>query len=273
MAAETPQEFHLTVVDADRTPSPVTRLAQASGLSHRAIKDAMGKGAVWLERNGQVRRLRRHKAPLKAGDRLHLYYNPKVLEQQPPPATLIADEQAFSVWDKPPGMLSQGSKWGDHTSIVRYAEVRLQRVGFLVHRLDRAASGLILVAHSKQAARHLTALFEQRRVQKTYRVRVHGCFPESPRDFDAELDGRTAISHARRLSFDLAGPSSLLEVRIKTGRRHQIRRHLAQAGYPVVSDRLYGSESEEQALQLRAVALRFELNGEHAYSLADDTAS
>lgn len=269
-----PQQWQTTVTAWNAADTPVTLLGRVSGLSRQRIKEAMHKGAAWLERNGQVRRLRRHKAPLKTGDRLHLYYNPRVLEQQPPPATLIADEQAFSVWDKPSGMLSQGSKWGDHTSIVRYAEVQLQRVGFLVHRLDRAASGLILVAHGKQAARQLSALFERRQVEKTYRVRVHGRFPESPQRLDADLDGKTAISHARRLSFDPATPSSLLEVRIETGRRHQIRRHLARAGYPVIGDRLYGSsESEEQPLQLRAVALRFELNGEHAYSLAAEDAS
>lgn len=226
----------------------------------------MHKGAVWLTRDGHTRRLRRHKATLHAEDELHLYYSAVVLGQTAAPATLIADEGDFSIWDKPPGMLSQGSKWGDHTTITRFAEVQLQRVTFLVHRLDRAASGLIVVAHSKRAARELTALFEQRKVEKTYQVRVAGEFPPQIQHYSEPLDGRPAITHATRLEYDPYRDSSLLEVHIDTGRKHQIRLHLAGAGHPVLGDRLYGPSKEPgKGLQLRAVALCFQLKEVYSY--------
>lgn len=265
---EQAREFHIEVNAWKASSSPVGLIAEAAGdLSRQTIKDAMGKGAVWLSRSGNTRRLRRHKAPLKAGDQLHLYYDPEVLNQQAAPATLVADEGDFSVWDKPPGMLSQGSKWGDHTTIIRFAETQLQRVSFLVHRLDRAASGLILVAHSKRSARELTGLFEARKVEKIYQVCVSGHFPTPPQHYDAPLDGRPASSHATLVSYDPSSNTSLLEVNIDTGRKHQIRRHLETAGFPVAGDSLYGSDTKEQPLQLRAVALRFELHGRRAYSL------
>lgn len=257
------REFHLEVTAADAHQPPVALLAQVSGLTHRAIKDAMGKGAVWIGRSGNTRRLRRHKAALKEGDELHLYYNPGILSGEAPPATLIADEGDYSVWDKPPGMLSQGSRWGDHTSITRFAEIQLQKVAFLVHRLDRAASGLILVAHTKGAARELAALFEQRKVKKLYQVWVHGRFPDQPGHYEAPLDGRSASTHASLMAYDPYRKASLLRIRIDTGRKHQIRRHLADAGFPVIGDRLYGEDAPENGdLQLRAVELAFEYQGQ-----------
>ncbi len=260
--------FSVAIDGTGDTASPVALLARASGLSRQAVKSAMHKGAVWLERDGHVRRLRRHKARLQAGDRLHFHHNPAVLDQEPATAILIADEGAFSVWDKPPGMRSHGSRWGDHTSLVRFAETQLQRVSFLVHRLDAAASGLILVAHSKRAARELTALFEQRRVEKIYRVRVHGCFPEAAQHYDAPLDGRPALTHARRIAYAPDTDRSGLEVSIDTGRKHQIRRHLAGAGFPVLGDRLYGLPTDrETCLALRAVAIAFHHGKIRRYSL------
>ena len=260
--------FTVTIDEAASDTSPVALLAGASGLSRQAVKEAMHKGAVWLEHGGHVRRLRRHKARLRPGDRLHLYYDPEILHQEPATATLVADEGAFSIWDKPPGMRSHGSRWGDHTCLVRFAETKLQRVSFLVHRLDAAASGLILVAHSKRAARELSALFEQRQVEKTYRVQIHGCFPEAVQHYDTALDDRPALTHARRIAYDADTDRSDLEVNIETGRKHQIRRHLAMAGFPVAGDRLYGHPSDrDEWLALRAVELAFHFGKTRHYRL------
>jgi tRNA pseudouridine32 synthase/23S rRNA pseudouridine746 synthase len=158
-------------------------------------------------------------------------------------------------------MLSQGSKWSDHTTLTRWAELHLQpqRPAFLVHRLDRFADGLMLIAHSKSMARQLAAMFEHRSVDKRYRVWVHGEFPQQAEGLRLEqpLDDKPAISIARLVEFDAASNRSLLEVSIETGRKHQIRRHLAAAGYPVVGDKLHGKD-EDGDLRLSAVLLAFE---------------
>jgi tRNA pseudouridine32 synthase/23S rRNA pseudouridine746 synthase len=237
----------------------INLLVQHTDLSRQQIKSVMQKGAVWLTKGKHTQRLRRAKKPLTLAHTLHIYFDPQVLAQQPPQATLIADMTRYSVWNKPSGMLSQGSKWSDHCTITRWAEQQLQpqRNAFLVHRLDRAASGLIMVAHQKQAAAALAALFENRHIDKRYRIWVEGCFDQQPVTVNQPLDDRHAVSHFERERYDAKRDQSLVNVRIETGRKHQIRRHAASLGFPVVGDRLYGSQNRDVDLQLTACYLAF----------------
>ncbi len=256
-----PTEFHIDVVsDGQRA---VDLLCEASGLSKQRIKHIMTCGAVWITRGGGTARLRRASRTLKLGDTLHLYYNEAVIEEQPLKPTLVADAGSYSVWDKPSGLRSQGSKWGDHCTVVRWAERHLkpERTGFTVHRLDRAASGLIVIAHSKKAAAALARQFRERHVEKRYRATVAGDFSlhTEPLAIDQPLDGKVARSEIRFVSRVANENQSVVDVRIETGRKHQIRRHLAGIGFPIVGDRLYGHAHEGDVdLQLRAVAIAFE---------------
>lgn len=248
-----PQEIHLTV---ETETDAATLLAAASGLTKTRVKQVMQQGAVWWQRGEQVRRLRRASRKLSAGDQLHLYYDPKVLASRADEAILIADEGSYSVWNKPAGMLSQGSKWGDHCTVTRFAEQHLmpQRTAYLVHRLDRAAKGLIAIAHSKSSARELSRQFHDREVTKIYRARVHGQLinGNEPMILTAELDDKPAHSEVTNLGYDAQTDQTEVTVKILTGRKHQIRRHLAAAGWPLVGDRLYGLGSSAQPLQLTA---------------------
>ena len=242
--------------------SPIDLLGQATGLSKQRIKLAMTQGAVWMTRGRNTRRLRRAKRVLRAGDEVHLYYDAAILAEVPPEPTLVADVGAYSVWCKPHGLRSQGSKWGDHCTVVRWAERHLQpeRPSFTVHRLDRAANGLILVAHSRRMAAALSALFREREVVKHYRAMVAGDFSEQPNPVrvNRPLDDREAISEFSLLEVSDDGNRSLVGVHIETGRKHQIRRHLADLGYPIIGDRLYGNGLEDGVdLQLTACLLAF----------------
>ncbi len=237
-------------------------LRNETGLSKQRIKLAMTRGAVWLTRGRKTQRLRRAKRSLREGDELHLYFDEEILAERPAEPSMVADVGEYSVWNKPYGLRSQGSKWGDHCTVVRWAERNLQpeRPAFTVHRLDRAASGLILVAHSKRTAAALSGLFRSRRVDKRYRVLVHGKFEndDGPLRVDRPIDGKEAVSELSLLESSGDGSQSLLEVRIETGRKHQIRRHLADVGHPVVGDRLYGTGEEDGVdLQLQAALLAF----------------
>lgn len=262
MSEHLAQEFHLSVSDATTNCDAASLLAKLSGLSKNQMKAAMQKGAVWHTRGQKTQRLRRAKKSLKAKDELHLYYNENVLNQTPSPALLIADEGAYSIWHKPYGMYSQGSKWGDHCTISRWAEMNLQpqRPAFVIHRLDRAASGLIIIGHERGVSASLARLFEQRELCKIYRIIVEGEFPhcDTALTIKHPVDGKAACSHARALHFQSDLRQTLVEVKIDSGRKHQIRRHMAEEGYPVVGDRLHGSgKTLNSNLQLCAYELSF----------------
>jgi tRNA pseudouridine32 synthase/23S rRNA pseudouridine746 synthase len=253
-------EKHLSVESSE--VSSVDLLHEAAGLPKQRIKRAMTQGAVWLTRGRNTQRLRRAKRILREGDELHLYYDEAILAEIPAEPKLIADVGGYSVWCKPYGLRSQGSKWGDHCTVVRWAERHLQpeRSAFTVHRLDRAANGLILIAHSKSVAAALAELFRAREVDKRYRALVAGDFSaqENPLRVEQPIDGKEAVSEfALREVLD-DGARSLLDVRIETGRKHQIRQHLAELGHAVIGDRLYGTgEADGMDLQLTACLLAF----------------
>ncbi|MDH3988563.1 MAG: RNA pseudouridine synthase [Gammaproteobacteria bacterium] len=253
-------EEHVTVEASEE--SPVDLLQRATGLSRQRIKVAMTQGAVWLTRGRNTQRLRRAKRALRAGDEIHLYYDAKIQAEVPVEPTLIADVGGYSIWRKPYGLRSQGSKWGDHCTVTRWSERHLQpeRSAYVVHRLDRAANGLILVAHSKSIAAALSALFRDREVEKRYRALVAGDFSKQPDPFrvDDPIDGKDAFSEISLQQVSADRGRSLVDVRIETGRKHQIRRHLAGLGHPVIGDRLYGSgEGDGVDLQLTAYLLAF----------------
>ena len=266
------------VVIESPNDSTVDVLQQTTGLSKQRIKLAMSQGAVWVTRGRNTRRLRRAKRALSVGDEVHLYYDAEILAEIPPEPTLIADVEKYSVWRKPYGLRSQGSKWGDHCTVVRWAErhLRPERPALIVHRLDRAANGLILIAHSRSIAATLSALFRDRKVEKRYRAVVAGDFSRqpSPVRVDFPIDDRESISEISWLQTSDDLSRSLVEVMIETGRKHQIRRHLADLGYPSIGDRLYGAgETDGADLQLTAYLLAFHcpVAGERVeYRLEDD---
>jgi len=242
---------------------PIDLLKRATGLSKQRIKTAMTQGAVWMTRGKNTQRLRRATRKLRTGDEVHLYYDADIQAETPAEPTLIADAGNYSVWNKPYGLRSQGSKWGDHCTVVRWAERNLEpeRPAFTVHRLDRAANGLILVAHSKSMAAALSEKFRKREVEKSYLALVAGDFSAQPDPLRIEqaIDGKEAVSEFSLREVDADGERSLVDVQIETGRKHQIRRHLAELGHPVIGDRLYGAAADDDMdLQLTAYRLAFD---------------
>jgi 23S rRNA pseudouridine1911/1915/1917 synthase len=139
----------------------------------------------------------------------------------------------------------------------------------IVHRLDKETSGLIVVAKNDEAHRKLSAQFAKREVKKTYIALVHGWPKKDRGTISASISrdrirrirmttrgtgGRDAISHysvVRRLDTAF-GKFALVEVKIDTGRTHQIRVHMASLGHPVVGDALYGAPKEMRARRGRA---------------------
>ncbi|MFP5505407.1 MAG: RluA family pseudouridine synthase [Gammaproteobacteria bacterium] len=238
-------------------------LHRYSGISKLQLKDAAAKGAVLLRRAGTVKRLRRAKAELQDGDLIELHYDREILARQPPPARCIADRGGYSVWSKPAGMLAQGNEYGDHCALLRVAEVAWQpmRKVWLVHRLDREACGLMAIAHTRPVAANLSRQFQDDRVRKRYRVQVRGDVAAAhgrQGRIEQPLDGKPAVTGFCVEGWDATRNASTLAVEIHTGRLHQIRRHLAALGHPVIGDPRYGTGNKDPGgLRLAAVGLAF----------------
>jgi len=131
----------------------------------------------------------------------------------------------------------------------------------IVHRLDKETSGLMVVAKNDDAHRKLAVQFARREVKKTYLALVHGWLKKDSGTISASISrdrvrrtrmttrntgGREAVSHYRveRRIDSPYGKFTLIEIKIDTGRTHQIRVHMASLGHPVVGDALYGAPRE-----------------------------
>lgn len=170
---------------------------------------------------------------------------------------IVYEEEGFYAVDKPAGILSQKDKSGEEdlaSLLKKDLEQNGQKVPFLapVHRLDRNTSGLILLARSADGARKLTDLIQTGKLEKTYLAIVKGDPGENGRyDFKLRKDekknqvfvhekGDEALTEFQRLQ--KMGNSSLMEVRIITGRSHQIRVHFSHTGHALLGDKKYAKK-------------------------------
>ncbi|WP_426358302.1 pseudouridine synthase [Pseudocolwellia sp. HL-MZ19] len=266
------QIFEKHIVITSEATNALVELEAICDISIANLKKAIAKGALWLTRGKSTQRFRRIKKALKKGDELHFYYNQDVLNQVPNEAKLIEDMGEYSIWYKPYGMLSQGSKWSDHCTIARWAQTHLQpeRAVFIVHRLDRAATGLIVIAHTKKMAQAFSKKFELHHLEKHYLILIHGDHRKRPQPeiITTQVDGKNAQSQFNCLTYNEDLNTSLINVLIDSGRKHQIRLHSASIEMPVVGDRLHGDiekdkifndkTNEELNLQLCAFSLSFD---------------
>jgi len=208
--------------------------------------------------------LRKPSTKLRDGDRVVAEFEPPApvpLRPEAIPLEVIYEDPDLAVLDKPSGLLvhpGAGRRSGTLVNALlhRYPEVSAlgpeDRVG-IVHRLDRATSGVIVVARSSLAYDELKRQFKSREIKKIYTALVSGRMARPEGTIDWPIGRHT--HHGRKYSIVTRKPRvaitdytvlkefpgySLLEVRPHTGRTHQIRVHLSAAGHPVAGDRTYG---------------------------------
>ena len=175
--------------------------------------------------------------------------------------TLLADGPGWVAVDKPPGLTVIPPRQGGDCVRARL-EAQLGRAVFVVHRLDRDTSGVLLFALDAATHRTLSMAFEAERVHKRYLALVAGCLRE-PRLVDAPLaegrKGRVKVapegvrgkaSRTRFRPLEVFRSATWLEALPATGRRHQLRVHLQHLGHPLVLDPLYGAEGPIRARDL-----------------------
>ena len=181
---------------------------------------------------------------------------------QPPELRIVFEDAHVVVVDKPFGLPSQGTRDGALAHVVSRLEADRSYVG-LHHRLDTPTSGLMVLTVSRDANAGLAAAFRERRVHRGYRTVVLGD-PGAAGVWTEALDGKAAVTRWARVA--TAAGMSVLDVALETGRTHQIRRHAASAGHPVIGDRRYGGAVgrawRRLALHARALALPHPVSGE-----------
>jgi 23S rRNA pseudouridine1911/1915/1917 synthase len=252
---------------------PVTLMDRLRALfpesSGRSLKQWLESGRV--EVNGRVARDGR--AVVRAYDRVELGGRGRI--PFPKGLGLVYQDEAIVVVDKPPRLLTMATERERERTAYRLlwdylAAQRPRARPFIVHRLDRETSGLLVFAKSPEAKQRLQAQFEARAVERIYvalvkgHVRTDRATLESRLSEDRSLrvratgspEGRTAITSYRVLS--RGQDTTRLELSLGTGRRRQIRVQLAAIGHPIVGDREHGGPGGQfRRLCLHATRLGF----------------
>ncbi len=169
---------------------------------------------------------------------------------------LYEDEDILAV-DKPEGLAAIPERYGQGGSLFELLCAERREKLYIVHRIDKETSGLILFARNPKAHRRLNRQFETRAVEKLYLALVQGVIAEDGGTIDRPLrqfgSGRVAVDPERGKSsttefrvLDRFRSHTLVEARPRTGRRHQIRVHLYHIGHPIAGDPLYGDQAARQ---------------------------
>jgi len=199
---------------------------------------------------------------------------------QPKGLLLLHEDRDILVVDKAPGLLTMGTNREKEktayyrlTDYVRKGNPKSRERVFIVHRLDREVSGVLVFARSAAAKGALQDQWDQ--VEKHYLALVHGVPTEPEGMFSSYLveNGVHSVLSSTnptrgklsRTAYKVLGQSrgcSLLDINLLTGRKHQIRVHLAENDLPILGDKKYGRKDSGARLALHAKSLAFE----HPYS-------
>lgn len=267
-------------------------LHTALEVSHRQAKGLVDSGCVKV--NGTE--AHSYGLRLKVGDVLEVGFDPARTYQALPKPRKALDESGFRVLqedthlvfvDKPAGLLTVPAEKGNENNLAEALTDHYRRRGFkrfqlfIVHRLDRFTSGVLVFAKTPEALHGLKTLFGAHRLQRVYKAILVGEIPENagtllghlverkdmkmavvqPRKDDKS--SKSAVTHYRVLE-RLPG-HTVVEVKLETGRRNQIRVQFADRGFPLLGDQVYGQKSElldRQALHAEVLGFRHPVTDE-----------
>jgi 23S rRNA pseudouridine1911/1915/1917 synthase len=250
-------------VDSPLLGQRIDRLVQQlCGLSRSQVIGLFDHGCVW--RNGAISTQPAER--LAAGDRVELRYDARQrYHKKPKPRRNLGFEVVFEdkhliVVDKPADLLSVPTRRQETNTLVHKVEAYVRHVSkgrgaFSVHRLDRGVSGLLVFGKTQEIVRQLKDQFAASKPEREYVAIVSGHVQQKQGTFESllatdkdlnrfstedESIGQLAITHYRVVAH-LDG-ATLVQVRLETGRRNQIRVHFAEAGHPVLGDPRYESD-------------------------------
>jgi len=213
--------------------------------------------------------------------------NPDFIYQPPmsPYLDIIFQDNDIVVLNKCSGLLSVPGRLPEHQDCLQNRVQSVLPTATIVHRLDMATSGLIIMALNKAAHVAISRQFEQRQTKKNYIARVFGHVQEQQGSVDLPLicdwpnrpkqkvdheNGKPSLTHFQVLAYDelsSGDDSTLIELTPVTGRSHQLRVHMLAIGHPILGDRLYAHEqaltvSSRLQLHARNLSLSHPVTGE-----------
>ena len=237
-------------------------------LSRTAVKRMLEEGNILI--NGNISK---PSDKVKNGDKISIHIEePKEvkIEAQDIPIDIIYEDDDIIVVNKPKGLVvhpANGNPDGTLVNaIMAICKESLSGIGGelrpgIVHRLDKDTSGLLIVAKNDKAHINMSEKIKNREVKKTYIALVRGSMPEDSATINMPIGrstkdrkkmavtktGKEAITHFKVLNRYTTnkGTYTLLEIKIDTGRTHQIRVHMAEIGYPVIGDEVYSNGKNE----------------------------
>ncbi len=213
---------------------------------------------------------------LREGDAITITYDPAELARVPViDLPVLYEDGDCVVIDKPAGILTHSKgAFNAEATVATWLRSRLDGLsgerGGIVHRLDRATSGVMICAKTPAAMKQLQKQFSTRNAKKTYYAVIAGRLPHEhavidlpvqrnpkrPQTFRVDANGKSAQTEYWVRGQN--GRYELVELRPKTGRTHQLRVHLSELGHPIVGDPLYGGEPADR-LYLHAEQLEITL--------------
>ena len=249
-----------------------------SSRSRNSVKGILNRGQVLV--NGKVST--QFNDPLNPGDQVQIHARVATNEVKMTGVTILHEDNDLIAIEKEPGLLSIASEDEKHLTAYRQLTDYVRSVNpknriFVVHRLDRDTSGVMVFAKNKEAQQTLQNSWQESVRERAYIALVEGAVKKdgtvtswltenktfmvysSPRP----NDGKKAITHYKVLQSNRN--FSLLQVNLDTGRKNQIRVHMQDIGHPVVGDKKYGSRNNaigRLGLHANAIELKHPTTGE-----------
>ncbi len=249
-----------------------------SNRSRNSVKGILSRGQVLV--NGKVST--QFNDPLNPGDRVQIQERVATNEVKMTGVTILHEDNDLIVIEKEPGLLSIASADERHLTAYRQLTDYVRSINpknriFVVHRLDRDTSGVMVFAKNKEAQQTLQNTWQESARERAYIALVEGAVKKdgtvtswltenktfmvysSPRP----NDGKKAITHYKVLQSNRN--FSLLQVNLDTGRKNQIRVHMQDIGHPVVGDKKYGSRNNSigrLGLHANAIEIKHPSTGE-----------